>query len=46
MMDHSQNALGIVAGLLEARTGQKLTTDRLWRVGTALSGVRREQGQD
>ena len=41
-MDQSQNALGIVAGLLEARTGQKLTTDRLWRVGTALSGVLRE----
>ena len=41
MMDHSQNALGIVAGLLEARTGQKLTADRLWRVGTALSGVMR-----
>ena len=46
MMDHSQNALGIVAGLLEARTGQKLTTDRLWRVGTALSGVLREKGLD
>jgi chemotaxis protein methyltransferase CheR len=45
-MDHSQNALGIVAGLLEARTGQKLTTDRLWRVGTALSGVLREKGLD
>ena len=44
MMDHSQNALGIVAGLLEARTGQKLTADRLWRVGTALSGVMRETG--
>jgi len=46
MMDQSQNALGIVAGLLEARTGQKLTTDRLWRVGTALSGVLREKGLD
>ncbi|HYD24755.1 MAG TPA: CheR family methyltransferase [Croceibacterium sp.] len=45
-MDHSQNALGIVAGLLEARTGQKLTKDRLWRVGTALSGVLRERGLD
>ena len=45
-MDHSQNALGIVAGLLEARTGQKLTSDRLWRVGTALSGVLREKGLD
>jgi chemotaxis protein methyltransferase CheR len=46
MMDQSQNALGIVAGLLEARTGQKLTSDRLWRVGTALSGVLREKGLD
>jgi chemotaxis protein methyltransferase CheR len=45
-MDQSQNALGIVAGLLEARTGQKLTADRLWRVGTALSGVLREKGLD
>jgi chemotaxis protein methyltransferase CheR len=43
MTDHSQNALGIVAGLLEARTGQKLTADRLWRVGTALSGVLRDE---
>jgi chemotaxis protein methyltransferase CheR len=46
MIDQSQNALGIVAGLLEARTGQKLTADRLWRVGTALSGVLREKGLD
>ena len=45
-MDQSQNALGIVAGLLEARTGQKLTSDRLWRVGTALSGLLREKGLD
>ena len=44
MIDHSQNALGIVAGLLEARTGQKLTSDRLWRVGSALSGVLRDRG--
>jgi len=42
--DYSQNALGIVAGLLEARTGQRLTADRLWRVGSALSGVLRERG--
>lgn len=42
MIDHSENALGIVAGLLEARTGQKLTADRLWRVGTALAGVLRQ----
>ena len=46
MIDHSQNALGIVAGLLEARTGQKLTADRLWRVGSALSGVLRDRELD
>ncbi|HWK40526.1 MAG TPA: CheR family methyltransferase [Croceibacterium sp.] len=44
MSDQTRNAIGIVAGLLEARTGQKLTADRLWRVGSALSGVLREQG--
>jgi chemotaxis protein methyltransferase CheR len=46
MTDHSRNALGIVAGLLEARTGQKLTADRLWRVGSALSGVLRDRRLD
>ena len=40
-IDPAQVALGIVAGLLETRTGQKLTADRAWRVGTALSGVMR-----
>ncbi len=44
MIDQSQIALGIVAGLLETRTGQKLTADRAWRVGTALSGVMRAYG--
>jgi len=44
MSDQTRNAIGIVAGLLEARTGQKLTADRLWRVGSALSGVLRDQG--
>jgi chemotaxis protein methyltransferase CheR len=44
--DYSQNAIGIVAGLLEARTGQKLTADRLWRVGSALSGVLRDRQFD
>ncbi|MEO6388771.1 MAG: CheR family methyltransferase [Croceibacterium sp.] len=44
MIDQEHNALGIVAGLLEARTGQKLTKDRLWRVGTALTGVLRDNG--
>ena len=46
MIDQSENALGIVAGLLEARTGQKLTKDRLWRVGTALAGVLRQNQLD
>src|SRR5690606_31728784 len=46
MIDHRDNALGIVAGLLEARTGQKLTADRLWRVGTALAGVLRQNQLD
>jgi chemotaxis protein methyltransferase CheR len=46
MIDQSENALGIVAGLLEARTGQKLTKDRLWRVGTALAGVLRQNELD
>ncbi len=44
--DQTNNALTIVASLLEARTGQKLTADRLWRVGTALSGVLRQNGLD
>lgn len=42
MSGSANNALGIVAGLLEARTGQKLTVDRLWRVETALSSVLRQ----
>jgi len=46
MTDQTNNALTIVASLLEARTGQKLTSDRLWRVGTALSGVLRQNGLD
>ena len=46
MIDQSQVALGIVAGLLETRTGQKLTADRAWRVGTALSGVMRARRLD
>jgi chemotaxis protein methyltransferase CheR len=41
MIDQNNNALAIVVGLLEVRTGQKLTADRTWRVGTALSGVLR-----
>jgi chemotaxis protein methyltransferase CheR len=45
-LDTGEVALGIVAGLLETRTGQKLTADRAWRVGTALSGVLRRHGLD
>jgi len=43
-VDQSEVALGIVAGLLETRTGQRLTADRAWRVGGALSGVLRVHG--
>lgn len=37
---------GIIADLLRARTGQQLTEGRRWRIGTALSGIFREQGID
>jgi len=46
MINPTDNALAIVATLLEARTGQKLTADRLWRVSTALAGVLRQNGLD
>lgn len=34
----------ILAALLQARTGQDLPPSRQWRIGTALSGVLREEG--
>ena len=34
----------ILAGLLEARTGQQLTMSRRWRIETALSALLRERG--
>jgi chemotaxis protein methyltransferase CheR len=34
----------ILAGLLEARTGQQLTSSRRWRIETALSPLLREHG--
>ena len=34
----------IIADLLRARTGQQLTEERRWRIGTALSGIFRERG--
>ena len=43
-MDPDDLAIGIIAGLLEARTGQRLTDDRRWRIAPALSGLFRERG--
>ncbi len=34
----------ILAGLLEARTGQQLTMNRRWRIETALQSLMRERG--
>jgi len=43
-MEVSQASHQIIADLLAERTGQHLTESRRWRVGTALSGVFRQQG--
>ena len=43
-MDPDDIAIGIIAGLLEARTGPKLTEDRRWRIAPALAGLFRERG--
>jgi chemotaxis protein methyltransferase CheR len=40
----SDSSSRILAGLLEARTGQQLTMSRRWRIETALSVVLRERG--
>jgi chemotaxis protein methyltransferase CheR len=40
----SDSSSRILAGLLEARTGQQLTMSRRWRIETALSGLLRERG--
>jgi len=40
----SDSSLRILAGLLEARTGQQLTMSRRWRIETALSSLMRERG--
>ena len=42
-MDPDDIAIGIIAGLLEARTGQKLTEDRRWRIAPALAGLFRDR---
>ena len=43
-MQVSEAACRILAGLLEARTGQQLTLSRRWRIETALTSVLRERG--
>ena len=40
----SDSSTRILAGLLEARTGQQLTISRRWRIETALSALLRERG--
>jgi len=40
----SDSSSRILAGLLEARTGQQLTMSRRWRLETALSTILRERG--
>ena len=43
-MQISDSSTRILAGLLEARTGQQLTMSRRWRIETALSALLRERG--
>ncbi|HEX6604094.1 MAG TPA: protein-glutamate O-methyltransferase CheR [Sphingomicrobium sp.] len=43
-MQISDSSSRILAGLLEARTGQQLTMNRRWRIETALSALMRERG--
>ena len=43
-MQVSDGSCRILAGLLEARTGQQLTMSRRWRIETALSSLVRERG--
>ncbi|HWU91970.1 MAG TPA: protein-glutamate O-methyltransferase CheR [Sphingomicrobium sp.] len=43
-MQISDSSSRILAGLLEARTGQQLTISRRWRIETALSSLLRERG--
>jgi chemotaxis protein methyltransferase CheR len=42
-MEISDSSSRILAGLLEARTGQQLTMNRRWRLETALSALMRER---
>jgi chemotaxis protein methyltransferase CheR len=43
-MQVSDSSSRILAGLLEARTGQQLTLSRRWRIETALASLLRERG--
>lgn len=43
-MQISDSSSRILAGLLEARTGQQLTMSRRWRIETALAALFRERG--
>ena len=43
-MQISDSSSRILAGLLEARTGQQLTMSRRWRIETALAQLMRERG--
>ena len=43
-MQISDSSSRILAGLLEARTGQQLTLSRRWRIETALSTLMRDRG--
>ena len=43
-MDMNFGSQKIIAELLANRTGQQLTEDRSWRIGTALAGLFRENG--
>ncbi|HUG45256.1 MAG TPA: protein-glutamate O-methyltransferase CheR [Sphingomicrobium sp.] len=43
-MQVSDSSMRILAGLLEARTGQQLTMNRRWRIETAVSALLRERG--
>ena len=43
-MQVSDSSSRILAGLLEARTGQQLTMSRRWRLETALSSLLKERG--
>jgi len=43
-MQVSDSSSRILAGLLEARTGQQLTMNRRWRIETAVASLLRERG--